>query len=87
MAESVYIASALMSVVCMVMLFWQYRKQGSHLLLWSSCCFFGLMLNNSVLFVDMILLPELDFGGSLWRNGLSAASGSLLLFGLIWEMT
>jgi hypothetical protein len=37
--------------------------------------------------VDLILLPDLDFHGVFWRNFLSASSGTLLLFGLIWELT
>jgi hypothetical protein len=87
MAEVVYIMCALMSIACAVLLFQGYRHSRSHLLLWSCLCFIGLALNNSVLFVDMVILPEINMWGTLWRNFLSAVSGSLLLFGLIWEIT
>jgi hypothetical protein len=87
MAELVYVTCALMSCACAVLLFRGYRRSASHLLLWSAICFGILALNNSVLVVDMIVLPEVDIGGPFWRNLLSASAGSVLLFGLIWEVS
>lgn len=87
MAEVVYILCGLASVACALMLFRGYRISRSQLLLWSCVCFSLLAANNIFLFVDMIILPELDMSGPLWRNFLSASAGSLLLYGLIWEMT
>ena len=87
MAEGVYVLCALMSIACAVMLMRGYSRARSHLLLWSSLCFLGLALNNAVLFLDMLVFPDVEFNGAFWRNLLSASSGSLLLFGLIWELT
>ena len=87
MAELVYVLCTLMSLACAGLLLRGYRKDHSQLLLWSSLCFVALAVNNAVLFVDMIVLPDIDFGGQLWRNAISAIAGSLLLFGLIWELT
>jgi hypothetical protein len=87
MAEIVYIMCAVMSIACTLMLMRGYRMSKSHLLLWSSFCFAGLAFSNLVLFVDMVILPQVNIGGMFWRNFLSAISGSLLLFGLIWELT
>lgn len=87
MAESVYILSSLLSVSCAYMLFRGYRKSPSHLLLWSSACFGLLAVNNIVLFIDVLIFPNMDFGGLMMRNLAGAAAGSLLLFGLIWELS
>lgn len=87
MAESVYVLCALMSFACAFLLLRAHSVSGSRLLLWSGLCFGFLALNNIVLVVDLVILPEIDFQGSIWRNGIGAVAGSLLLFGLIWELT
>jgi len=87
MAEAVYILSSILSVACAFMLLRGYRKTPSHLLLWSSACFGLLAVNNVILFVDVLIFPNMDFGGLVMRNMAGAAAGSLLLFGLIWELS
>lgn len=87
MAEGVYLLCAFASVISATMLFRGYLKGRSQLLLWSSLCFGFLAANNVMLFVDVVLLPNIDFGGIIWRNMLGAVAGSLLLFGLVWELT
>lgn len=87
MAELVYCLCALMSIACAFLLARGYKNTRSQLLLWSSLCFGFLALNNSILFIDLVIFPELEFNGMLWRNLMSAIAGSLLLFGLIWELT
>lgn len=87
MAETVYLLCALMSVACAFMLLRGHFASRSQLLLWSGLCFGFLAMNNIVLVVDLVILPELDFHGGLWRSLLGAIAGSLLLFGLIWELT
>ncbi len=87
MSYLVYILCGAFSVVCALMLFRRYLANHSNLLLWSSLCFLFLSFNNVFLVFDMVLFPEVDFNGSLWRNLLGAIAGSLLLFGLIWEVT
>ena len=87
MAESIYILCCGLSLACTVMLYRAYKKGPSVLLLWSSACFAMLALNNALLVVDLVVFPDLDFHGWFWRNMLSAGAGSVLLFGLIWELT
>ena len=86
MAEAVYILCSILSFFCTAMLLRGYIKSHSRLLLWSAWCFGVFMVNNIFLSVDMIIFPELDMSGPFWRNLLGATSGSLLLFGLIWEI-
>lgn len=87
MAEIVYIMCAIMSFACAVMLFLGYRRTPTILLLWSCSCFGFLAVSNAILFIDLILLPDMEFQGPLWRNVFSAAGAVLLMFGLIWEIT
>lgn len=85
MAETVYILCALTSILCAFLLVRRYRTTGSKLLLWVSLSFIGLASNNLVLFIDTIVLPDVDFLGVFWRNLVAASAGSVLLLGLIWE--
>lgn len=87
MAELVYFLCAMMSIGCAFLLFRGYLDARSQLLLWSSLCFGFLALNNIILFFDLVIFPNTDFDGPFWRNGMSSVAGSLLLFGLIWELT
>ena len=86
MAESVYLLCAALSLVVAALLFRGFARGRSRLLLWSALAFGIFAINNVYLSIDMVALPEVDLGGPLWRNVLSALSGSLLLFGLIWEL-
>lgn len=83
MAEIVYILCALTSTVCAVLLFRGYRDSRARLLFWASLCFVGLAINNVFLFVDLIVLPQIDL---FWWRTLPAVAGmTVLLYGLIWE--
>lgn len=83
MAEFVYALCAATSVLCVIMLFRGYRASRTRLLFWACLCFAGLAVNNVLLFVDLVVLPEIDL--SIWRLGIAVAAMSALLFGLIWE--
>lgn len=83
MAEIVYILCALTSLACTVLLFQGYRASGVRLLFWSSLCFAGLMLNNVLLLVDIMIFPTIDL--SLARTLPALIGLMLLLYGLIWD--
>lgn len=83
MAELVYLMCAIASAFCAVLLIRSYRKARTRLLMWSSACFAVLALNNILLFVDLVVLPESDL--SSWRSGTALAAVSLLVIGLTWE--
>jgi hypothetical protein len=83
MASIVYLLCAATSIVCAVLLLRGYLKSRVPLLLWSTLCFAGLAIDNSLLFVDRVLYPgETVFA---LRRVLSLLGVSLLLYGLIWE--
>ena len=83
MAEAVYVLCALTSLACAVLLLKGYWETRTRLLFWSSLCFVGLTLNNALLLIDLIVVPDVDL--SVVRGALALASMMLLLFGLIWE--
>lgn len=86
-AKLVFLFCSLGSIACAVLLVRGYFKDRTRLLLWSGLCFVGIAINNTLLFIDLVMVPDLNFYGSLMRSGLSAASGGILLYGLIWELT
>ena len=83
MAEAVYILCAITSLTCSVLLLRGYSNSRVRLLFWSGLCFVGLAINNILLFVDLVLVPNIDL--SLIRNIPNLVGIILLLFGLIWE--
>jgi len=83
MAETVYILCAVTSTLCAVLLLRGYRNNRTALLFWSGLCFVGLALNNLLLFVDLIIVPQIDL--FMWRTGVALAAMCVLLYGLIWE--
>jgi hypothetical protein len=83
MAAAVFIACALTSALCVVLLVRGYLATRSRLLLWSSLGFVGLALNNVLLVVDQLLFPHLDL--SLLRTFPALIGVAILLFGCIWD--
>jgi hypothetical protein len=83
MVVVVYTLGALTSFACAVLLLRGYLRGRRKLLLWSGLCFLGLGLNNALIFVDLVILPEIDlYLLRLWAVLLAMA---LMLYGLIWE--
>lgn len=83
MAEVVYILCAVTSVACATLLLRAYGRTRTRLLLWSGLCFVGLALNNIVLVVDLIVVPDTDL--STWRLVPAAVGLVLLVYGLVWD--
>lgn len=86
-AEAVYLLCTLSNAACAILLFRRYGEapaQSRGLLLWSSVGFSGLALANTVLFVDLVLVPSMDL--SLIRASVNAISTAVLVIGLMWEL-
>lgn len=83
MGPAVYILSAMTFATCAILLSRGYRRMKQRLLLWSSLCFFGLALSNLLLFLDLVVLPQVDL--YVCRLATAAVATLLLLYGLIWE--
>jgi hypothetical protein len=82
-AEAVYVLCALASVACAWLLIRSYFRTRLRLALFTCLCFTGLALNNLLLLVDLIVLPQRDL--SLVRSAVSVVALALLVLGLVLE--
>lgn len=80
---AVYTLCFLTSSACALLLGRSYRRTGTRLLMWSALCFALLAANNLVVILDLLVLPDVDFG--LARHLLALAALGVLLFGFIWD--
>lgn len=83
MAGVIYILCAATSLACTVLLLRAYGKSRVRLLFWSGLCFMGLALNNALLFIDLIILPNRDL--LILRSTPALIGLLLLIYGLIWD--
>lgn len=83
MAETIYSLCTLTSLACAWLLLRSYRRTGHRLLFWSGLCFVGMTMNNLLLLLDKVVLPEVDLTTVRLASALVALL--LLLYGLIYE--
>jgi hypothetical protein len=83
MAEIGYVLCALTSLACAVLLGRGYARSRTRLLFWSTLCFSWLTANNILLFVDRVIVPNMDL--SLFRSATAFVGAVSLLYGLISE--
>jgi hypothetical protein len=79
----VYLLCAATCLLCAAMLLRGYRQTAVRLLFWSGLCFVGLMLDNLMLYVDVVVVPDVNL--AVWRKLPGLVAIVLLLFGLVWE--
>ena len=83
MAAIIYSLCALLSLGIAGLLWRHHGKTRSRVLYWSALCFTGLTINNLLLVIDKLILPDVDL--SPFRQITALLSLLLLLFGLIYE--
>lgn len=83
-ADAIYLLCALTSLTAAFLLLRHYRAVRTPLLLWSCIGFFGLAVNNVLVFIDLGLLP-VTTDLSLPRSLVGAIAMMVLMYGLIWE--
>jgi hypothetical protein len=83
MAATVYILCMAASSLCALMLWRAYRQSKVRLLFWSALCFGGLAVNNLLLVVDRLVLPNVDL---FWVRSFAAVFGiAAMIFGFVWD--
>lgn len=83
MVKFIYLLCALASLWCAFLLLGTYARNKYRILLWSGLCFAGLSINNILLVLDRLVLPEVDL--STWRLASALVALCLLIYGLLWE--
>ena len=79
----IYLLCVVASLLCAYLLARAYRRSRAKLLMWSSLCFALLAVNNFLLAVDILLLPDIDLIPLRIVTALAAVG--VLLYGFIWE--
>jgi hypothetical protein len=52
-------------------------------LLWGGFCFIGLTLNNALLIIDKMVLPEVNL--FTWRLVVALVALLIMLYGILWD--
>jgi hypothetical protein len=60
MAIAVYVLGTLTTLLCAVLLLRRYAQSRAKLLFWSGLCFAFMTASNGLLFVDLVMLPQID---------------------------
>lgn len=79
MGPAVYILGALTSLCCAILPLRGYGRDSYGAVF----CFVGLTISNALVFVDLVLFPDVNL--FRWKLVSAAAAMILLLYGLIWE--
>jgi len=83
MAEAVYALCTVTSAACAVLLVRAYRRKRIRLLFWSAFCFVALAVNNLLVFVDLVVVPQTDL--TAFRSLVALVGVGALLFALLWS--
>lgn len=75
--------AALTSLACTALLFRGYTRTRVRLLFWSALCFVFLTANNMLLFVDIIVAPDIDL--RVLRQTAALIGVGCLLYAFVWE--
>jgi Family of unknown function (DUF5985) len=82
---SIYLLCVVTSLLCAYLLLRAYRRGRTRLLIWSAVCFALLALNNLVVAIDVLVLPDIDL--TILRLITSLLAVSVLVSGFIWEVS
>lgn len=83
-AAVLYLLCFFSSGLCAFLLVTAFHRSRDRLLLWSAICFTLLAVNNLLVFIDIVLLPNVDL--SVLRLVTSLAGVAVLLYGFVWEI-
>lgn len=80
---AIYFLCFVTSATVMLLLLRSYRRNRARLLLWSALAFVALAVNNLLLFIDIVLLPNISL--LPLRHASALAAAALLIYGFIFE--
>jgi hypothetical protein len=80
----VYLLCFFSSGLCAYLLVAAFLRNQARLLLWSAICFCLLAVNNLLVFVDIVLLPNINL--ITLRSLTALVAVAILLYGFVWEV-
>ncbi len=83
-AAPVYLLCTVTALACGALLFRGFRRSRTRLLLWCALFFLALALENVLVFIDLIIVPQTDL--YFLRTSIALAGVTLLIGGLIWDV-
>jgi len=83
-ATFVFLLCLAASLACTALLLRGYLRSRARLLFWAALCFVGLSLNNLLLVLDVLALPDIDL--RVPRLAASLAAVLVLLYAFVWEV-
>ena len=83
MVAFIYLLCVVTCGTCAGLLLRKGQPRRNNLLFWSGTAFVSFTLSNVILFIDLVVVPDMEL--LIWRNLFTLAGIGLLLFGLIWE--
>ena len=83
-ATIVYFLCFATSAGCGALLVRSYLRTRAKLLLWTASCFVLLALNNFLVVLDMVVLPDVDL--QFARLSANVAALATLIYGFVWEI-
>jgi hypothetical protein len=69
--------------LCAILLMRAFVRVRQPLLLWCGLCFVGLTAANTILLIDVVLFPEINF--YRLRLGVAAGAMCLMVYGLVFR--
>lgn len=79
-----FLLAIVTSLACMVLLFRGYMRSGLRILMWSALCFVCLSINNILLFIDLVLLPD-NVDLRIFRHAAALVGMIFMIYGFIRE--
>ena len=83
-ATIVYFLCFATSAGCGALLVRSFLRTRAKLLLWTASCFVLLALNNFLVVLDMVVLPDVDL--QFARLSANVAALATLIYGFVWEI-
>lgn len=83
MAAAIYILCSVTAFACFGLLFRAWRRTRAAFLFWCALCFGGLAVNNVILVLDKLVLPDISL--AVPRLVIALIATLLLVYGLVSE--
>ncbi len=82
--SAVYFLCCLTSILALWLVYRSYRLTPRRLLLWSTLAFVALAVNNILLFLDVVILPDVSL--LPLRHASALVAVAFLTYGFVWEV-